>query len=272
MGGDIYIWNVHEGRIREIAVETGGYVEIISVDNLEATLDNVLLFLEQESKLFDSLPLDEDMVTRVDTKTKSEKKESDDFEAWVNGLQRWEPSRETNSSAPEAQEKSSDNTTGESIEIAFPSWEEMSTIEDDVCPACDEDFKNHHGVISHLSSGSCPANTSLVEQHKMLNITKEKALLYVARLTEPVGPLESISVKELVQRTGQGNIKYPLETLADQGLLETAPSPNSDNEVNFRITDEGLEKIRESFQSNPERLAGISPALSSWIFGEGINT
>jgi len=142
----------------------------------------------------------------------------------------------------------------------------MSTIEDSTCPACSKQLKNRHGVISHLSSGTCPSDESTVRRHQILNIAKEKLLIYVASIAEPVGDASSLTLKNIVQITGQENVKSSLDTLAEEGNINK--SEINPNNPAYSITDAGLTEIERAFESNPDRLEEIAPSLATWIFDD----
>lgn len=271
MGSKIKIWSVSKGKIQEVAIGEGDNRKIITVNGFDATLDNIRLLLDQDPKLYKILPIGtppkEDGANTVETNhpEKSGVKDGDvdDFEAWVKGEQRWQSSNQEDSTeeAPSSQFRFDSHKLNSDI----VDWEEMSTIENDICPACEKGLKNHHGVISHLSSGSCPADESTTQQHQMLNITKEKLLIVVTALTGPIGERDTASLKQLIQETGKGNIKAPLESLGESGYINISSSGNPDN-PKFEVTNDGISKIISTFSSNPERLSDVSPSLASHLF------
>ena len=270
MSKDIRLWKVDEGEVEEILVDYGDKEEIIKIQELDATFENIRLLLDQSPSLFDALPLNSSEITYDDaqsdtSETTTETSKENEYEAWISGSQRWQPSDSDdvvqNQSRPS---ESSVFQTNLKDEPEIVGWEKMTTIEDNICPACDKELKNRHGVISHLSSGTCPADDSTIRQHQILNIRKQKLLIYVASMTEPVGDASSVTLKNIVQITGQENVKSPLDKLAEEEKLDKYSSDSNNPE--YSITNTGLMEIERTFESNPNLLEEIAPTLSEWIF------
>jgi len=272
MSEDIRLWKVDEGEVEEILVEFGGKRELIKVQEIDATLENIRLLLDQNPALFDALPLNSSEITYDDaqsdtSETTTGTTKEDEYEAWISGSQRWQPS--DSDDIVQRQPRPSESSvfqTNLKDEPEIVGWEKMTTIEDSICPACDKKLKNQHGVISHLSSGTCPADDSTIRRHQILNIRKQKLLMYVASMTEPVGDTSSVSLKDIVQITGQENVKSPLDTLVEKEKLNKYSSDSNNPE--YSITDTGLMEIKRAFESNPNLLEEIAPTLSAWVFDE----
>jgi len=67
MSDNPIIWEVDEGKIKKLLIEYDGGEKVIPVKEIDATLDNIRLLLDQDPLLFDILPVGSSDITTANT-------------------------------------------------------------------------------------------------------------------------------------------------------------------------------------------------------------